>query len=113
MAPKELATVEAASSAVAAVVNAATNVYAQVKANQSVHKNNRELLRVRLEEARAFEVAEGIMGLTRQKFVHMRELFDEARRMEGLPEYAEFFGTALEASRLLEDNIRAYVRRLR
>ena len=113
MTSAELVTMQAASSTVAAVVNAANNVFNQIKAHGTANDAQRKLLSARLAEAHTFELQEGTMALHRQKFAHMRELFDEASAYEGTPRYVYLFQTAIDASVMLEDNIRLYVRRAR
>ncbi|WP_289020210.1 hypothetical protein [uncultured Ornithinimicrobium sp.] len=112
MANNELATLQAASSTASALVRTANSVYLQIKRTGMANAQERELLRIRLEEARALETAEGIYTLHRQKLRHVRDLFDEAERYEGTARYAAMFSTALEASEMLEENIRQFVRRV-
>ncbi|MDQ6525919.1 hypothetical protein RB608_20045 [Nocardioides sp. LHD-245] len=113
MTGSELVVVQAASSAIASVVNAANTVYSQIRSYGIEQDTQRELLRVQLEQIRSYEIAEGLLVLHRQQFRGLRELFDDAETRRGTPSYDVFFKAATEASRELADNIRDYLRAVR
>lgn len=109
----ELATIQAASPMVAAVLNATTSVVTQIRLRGTASTALRQEMKDKVAALRASEVSAAIARLGMENMQHTFALYDLADTREGMSGYVDALAEAAHAVRLLRDNLDTLARRLR